>query len=322
MTTDHKARTCGIVLEGQGLSVSELIERARMLEKTGVDNAWMAQLPTLRDSASVLAALAVATDRIGLGVGVLPYYTRPPAVMAQTAATIDELSEGRFTLALGTGHKMIAEWSLGRKPGPAVAEMREYLGSVRELLHQGEVNLDGQWHRAHGVYSSPLRSEQPVHLGAFGPKMCTLGGEIADGVVLWMCTPEYLRDVAVPAVRAGLLRSGRDPEGFPITVMVPGMVSGDLQNDREVLRTYLSTYARVPNYRRMYEASGFAEEVGSRHIGDRLLDNVGVVGDEEQVRAGIARYFEAGATQVVLTPMASAHFDPELLRRTAEALAS
>lgn len=312
---------CGIVLEGQDIPVSELLGRARMVEKAGVDSVWLVQLPTIRDSASVLAAMAVSTERVQLAAGVLPYYSRPPVVMAQTAATIDELSGGRFTLAVGTGHGMIAEWSLGRKPGPAVAEMREYLGAVRGLLADGEVNAEGRWYRAHAVYSSPRRAEQPLYLGAFGPKMCRLAGELADGVALWMCTPEYVRDVALPQVRAGLLRAGRDPEGFPVTVMIPGMVSDDLAADREVLRKYLSTYARVPNYRRMYEASGFADEVSSRQIGDRLLDGVGVVGDEEQVRAGVARYHAAGATEVVLTPMASAHYDTALLQRTAEALA-
>ncbi|MDJ1136011.1 LLM class flavin-dependent oxidoreductase [Streptomyces iconiensis] len=322
MTGDHgAARTSGIVLEGQDIPVSELIRRARMVEKAGVDSVWLVQLPTIRDSASVLAALAVSTETVQLAAGVLPYYSRPPVVMAQTAATVDELSGGRFRLALGTGHRMIAEWSLGRKPGPPVAEMREYLGAVRDLLHDGEVNAAGDWYRAHALYSSPRRETQPVYLGAFGPKMLRLAGELADGIALWMCTPQYVHDVALPELRAGLRQAGRDPEGFPVTVMVPGMVSDDLETDREVLRKYLSTYARVPNYRRMYEASGFADEVHSSRIGDRLLDGVGVVGDEEQVRAGVARYHDAGADEVVLTPMASAHYDPVLLQRTAEALA-
>ncbi|WP_228989077.1 LLM class flavin-dependent oxidoreductase [Streptomyces sp. DH8] len=316
------AGTAGIVLEGQDISVSDLVDRARMAEKAGVDSVWMVQLPTLRDSASVLAALAVSTETVQLAAGVLPYYSRPPVVMAQTAATVDELSGGRFRLAVGTGHRMIAEWSLGRQPGPPADEMREYLGAVRGLLHDGEVNTEGGYFRAHSVYSSPRRGDQPVYLGAFGPRMCRLAGELADGIVLWMCTPQYVRDVALPQVRAGLRQAGRDPEGFPVTVMIPGMVSDDLAADREILRTYLSTYARVPNYRRMYEASGFADEVHSGRIGDGLLDGVGVVGDEDAVGAGIARYHAAGATEVVLTPMAGAHYDAALLRRTAEAVAA
>ncbi|MFI1016461.1 LLM class flavin-dependent oxidoreductase [Streptomyces sp. NPDC020965] len=311
----------GIVLEGVNIPVAELLERARMVEKAGVDSVWLVQLPTIRDTASVLAAMAVSTERVQLAAGVLPYYSRPPVMMAQTAATIDELSGGRFTLAVGTGHRMTAEWSLGRAPGPAVREMREYLGAVRGLLNDGEVNVDGEWFRAHGVYSSPRRVGQPIYLGTFGPKMCRLAGEHADGLLLWMCTPEYIREVALPNLRAGLLQAGRDPDDFPVAVMVPGMVSDDVDADREGVRDYLSAYTRMPNYRRMHEVSGFADQVSGRRIGDRLLDAVSVVGDEEQVRAGVARYHEAGVTEVVITPMANAHKDSALLLRTAEALA-
>ncbi|WP_409462537.1 LLM class flavin-dependent oxidoreductase [Amycolatopsis sp. GA6-003] len=303
------------------ISVTELLDRARTVEQAGVDSAWLVQLPTLRDSASVLAALAVSTRTLRLGAAVLPYYSRPPAMMGQTAATIDELSGGRFTLAVGTGHPMIAEWSLGRSPGNTLALMREYLTAVRGLLREGEIALEGNRYRVHAVYSSPRRPDQPVYLGAFGPKMCFLAGELADGLVLWMCTPGYVADVALPKVQAGLREGGRDTADFGITVVIPGGVSADLDFDRQVLRRYLSTYARVPNYRRMYEASGLASEIASGQVGDALLDGVGVVGDENQVRAGIQRYHDAGATEVVLAPMAGAHYDRALLQRTAEALA-
>lgn len=309
----------GIAIEGSGLSAAELVDRAKLAEEVGLDSVWLIQLPNMRDSASVLAAMAAVTDRIGLGAGILPLYTRPPVVMAQTAATIDELSNGRFTLGVGMGHRLTAEWSLGVPLGPALPAMREYLSIVTSLLHTGEVHVDGKYYKGHSRYASPRRPVVPTCLGALGPKMAELAGEVADGLLLWMCTVDYVRDVAIPHLRKGLERVGRSLDGFPVVVFSPAAVSEDLAEDTEALRQYLSTYARVPNYRAMYEASGYGHALQGGRIGDDLLSAVGMVGTAEQVAGRVAEFRAAGATEVVITPMASAHGDRALWRRTAEA---
>ncbi|MEV0728024.1 LLM class flavin-dependent oxidoreductase [Polymorphospora sp. NPDC050346] len=309
----------GIAIEGSDLPVRELIDRARLAEQVGLDAAWLIQLPNMRDSFSVLAAMAAVTERIQLGAGIMPLYTRPPVVMAQTAATIDEVSDGRFTLGVGLGHRLTAEWSLGVPLGPSLPAMREYLSVVTALLRTGEVHVDGKWYKGHSRYASPRRDGLATCLGALGPKMSELAGEVADGLLLWMCTVDYVRDVAIPHLRKGLERSGRDLDGFPVVVFAPGAVSVDRAGDVESLRHYLSTYARVPNYRAMYEASGFAHALAGGEIGDDLLSAVGVIGSDDDVTARVAEYAAAGATEVVITPMASAHQDRDLWRRTGEA---
>ncbi|GGT03512.1 LLM class F420-dependent oxidoreductase [Planobispora rosea] len=310
----------GVVIHGQDLPVAEMIERARLAEKIGVDAVWLVQLPSLRDSAAVLAALACVTERVALGAGVLPFYTRPPVTMAQTALTVDELSGGRFTLGVGSGHRVTGEWMLGVPTGPPVGSMREYLSVVTSLIRDGEVHETGAWYRAHAVYAAPRRAGLPVYLGAFGPRLAELAGEAADGLMLWMCTAAYIHEVVMPALERGLRRSGRSPDGFPVVAMVPGAVSEDLAGDRELLRRYLAAYARVPTYRRMYELSGFGDELARGAVSDGMLDGIAVLGDEAAVRDMAARYARAGATQVVVTPMASAHNDRALFTRTVEAL--
>ncbi|WP_434740373.1 LLM class flavin-dependent oxidoreductase [Micromonospora sp. SH-82] len=310
----------GIAIEGSGLGVAELIGRARVAEELDLDSVWLIQLPNMRDSASVLAAMAAVTDRIQLGAGILPIYTRPPVVMAQTAATIDEVSEGRFALGLGMGHRLTAEWSLGVPLGPALPAMREYLQIVTSLLHTGEVYRDGTYYKGNARYASPRRPLVPTYLGALGPRMAELAGEVADGLLLWMCTVDYVRDVAIPHLRKGLERAGRSLDDFPVVVFTPGAVSDDPATDTESLRQYLSTYARVPNYRAMYEASGYAHALTDGGIGDDLLRAVGVIGSADQVTGRIAEFAAAGATEVVLAPMASAHDDRDRWRRTARAV--
>jgi len=311
--------TTGIVADGQDLPVREVTRRAQLAEKAGVDSVWLIQLPGIRDSAGILAAMAVLTERVTLGAGILPFYTRPPVVMAQTAATIDDLSDGRFVLGVGIGHRLTAEWTLGTSLDQPVAAIREYLTIVTDLLRTGESHLDGRYFRAHATYTEPRRAGLPTYLGVLGPKMCELAGELADGLLLWMCPSDYVRDVAIPHLRIGLSRAGRDPADFPVTVLVPGSVSDNRDKDRERLRRYLYTYARVPNYRRMYEAAGFAGSLRTGTISDDLLDSVGVMGSHDDVCATIRRFHEAGATEVVMTPMAEAHYDDGLWLRTAEA---
>ncbi|MEO3855326.1 LLM class flavin-dependent oxidoreductase [Acrocarpospora sp. B8E8] len=310
-----------MVIHGQDLPVAEMLERARLAEKLGADAVWLVQLPSLRDSAAVLAAMCGVTDRVTLGAGVLPYYTRPPVTMAQTALTIDELSGGRFALGVGTGHRLTADWMLGRPADAPVPSMREYLEVVTALVRDGEVHTTGSRFRANAVYVSPRRAGLPVYVGAFGPALAELAGEVADGLLVWMCTADHLREVVMPALRRGLRAAGRSLDGFPVVAMVPGAVCDDLDQDRELLRRYLAAYARVPSYRRMYERSGFGGDLARGAVGDEMLAAIAVLGVENDIRAMADRYEQAGATQVVITPMASAHHDRTLFTRTVEALA-
>jgi probable F420-dependent oxidoreductase len=290
-----------------------------MAEKIGLDGMWLIQLPNMRDNLSILAAMAMTTERISLGAGIMPLYTCPPVVMAQTAATIDELSGGRFTLGLGMGHKLTGEWSLGVPGGPPLASMREYLAVVRGLLREGEAHLDGAHYRGHATYGGPVRKDMATCVGALGPKMCELAGEHADGLLLWMSTVDYVRDVAIPALHEGLRRSGRSPDGFPVVVLAPATVSDDVDFDRDLTRKYVGTYARMPNYRRMFEGRGFGDDMGAGRVSDRLVDALAVTGDEAAVRERMVAFHEAGATEVCVVPMARAYHDLGRWQTTVEA---
>src|SRR5206468_10224762 len=101
------------------------IARAKAAEKLGYESVWTTQMPDARDAALVLAAYAHATARVKLGTGVLPIYTRHPTAMAQMAATLDEVSHGRFILGIGISHKVTVEGMWGLKLEDPVEAMRE-----------------------------------------------------------------------------------------------------------------------------------------------------------------------------------------------------
>src|SRR5207245_2347236 len=150
---------------------------------------------------TVITAYALATTRIRVGSGVVPIYTRTPATMAQTAATIDELSGGRLDLGLGVSHRPVVEAWHGQAIDRPVAEMREYVAIVRAILRGEDPPAGEKWHTSFRLAGVDARPRLPIYLAALSPGMLRLAGEIADGVILWLCNPSYLADVVVPQVR-------------------------------------------------------------------------------------------------------------------------
>ena len=287
-----------------GRTLGDSIERTKEAERMGYESVWVTQLPDARDAALVLAAYAGATQWIRLGTGVLPIYTRHPTAMAQMAATLDELSNGRFILGLGVSHKVTVESMWGLKLEQPVESMREYLGIVRASIRDGAASEDGSHFAAHWSYSAPRRGEMPVMISALSPKMLELAGEMADGVVLWMCSPKYISEVVLPHVAAGREKAGKSMEGFDIVAAITACLTSDRPAALDVFRKTVERYASLPYYRKMMDASGFAEELAAGQATDAMLDELAGIGDESQVRDVVQRYRDAGTTLPCVGPFA------------------
>lgn len=283
-------------------TLSESVMRAKEAERLGYESVWVTQLPDARDAALVLAAYAAATQWVKLGTGVLPIYTRHPTAMAQMAATLDELSSGRFILGIGVSHKVTVESMWGLTLDRPVDSMREYLSIVRSSLRDGSASEDGDHFSAHWSYSGPRRSELPVMISALNPKMLELAGELADGVVLWMCSPRYIADVVVPHVTAGRSKAGKPLEGFEVVAAIPVCLTSDRPAGLDVFRQTVGRYASLPYYRRMMDASGFANDLGKGDVTESMLDELGGVGDESKLHDVVRRYRDAGTTLPCVGP--------------------
>jgi F420-dependent oxidoreductase-like protein len=292
------------VAVGVGRSLEEATRRAGLAESCGYDSVWLSQLPNERDTALVLAAYAAATERIGLGSFVFPIYTRHPTAMAQMAATLDELSGGRFRLGVGISHKVTVEGLWGLRLEQPVEAMREYVTIVRALLTEGSVSFEGAHFTARCAYSPPRRPDQPIVLAALRPRMLELAAEIADGVALWMCSPSYIEQHVVPRVRAGRERAGKSLEGFEIVAALDVSLTTDVEGAREVFRTRFQRYAGLPYYRRMLDASGYGPQLDRGEITDAMLHEYAGLGDERAVRDAVRRYRDAGCTLPLVGPFA------------------
>jgi probable F420-dependent oxidoreductase len=308
-----------------GKSLEQAVERVKRAEGLGYDSVYVTHIAA-RDSLTVLMAYAVATERVRLGTGVLPIYSRTPVATAQSAATIDEYSGGRLVLGLGVSHQVTVEnWYQAKIQKPLKA-MREYVAALRACF-AGEDPPQGEIFRtAFHFMGYQARADLPIYVAGLSPKMLQLAGEIADGVVLWLCNPEYIREVVVPEVTKGRERAGKGLDGFDIVAAVPAAVTDDKSATYEVMRSELITYWSLPFYRAMIERSGFGGDIAAfdeamsagdtgravAGISDRFLDDLTAVGSAEDVRAGVDRYAKAGAASPCVGPISRTDFQATL----------
>ena len=304
-----------------GRSLDQAIERVQRAEELGYDSTYVTHIAG-RDSLTVLMAYAAATERIKLGTGVLPIYSRTPVATAQSSATIDEYSSGRMVLGLGVSHAVTVENWYGQEIQRPLKAMREYAGVVRACFRGEDPPECEVFPSRFRFMGYDPRPDIPIYVAALSPKMIRLAGEISDGAMLWLCNPNYIREVVVPEVQAGLERAGRSPEGFDIVAAVPSAVTDDKAAAYETMRNDLLTYWSLPFYRAMIERSGFGEDIArfdeamqagdveraKAAISDRFLDDLTAIGSPDEVRAGIKRYADAGATSPGVGPVPKTDF--------------
>jgi probable F420-dependent oxidoreductase len=306
-----------------GRSLPQAIERVKLAESLGYESVYVTHIAG-RESLTVLTAYAMSTATIRVGSGVVPIYTRTPATMAQTAATIDELSDGRLTLGVGVSHRPVVEVWHGQTIDKPVAEMREYLSIVRAILRGEQPPNGSKWQTGFRLAGIDPRPAIPIYIAGLSPAMLRLAGEVADGVILWLCNPGYIRDVVVPEVTTGRARAGLSLDGFDIVAAVPSALTSDPADAYAAMRMDLVPYFGLPFYRAMLERSGFAADIEAfdaaggdldrmrAAISDSFLDALTAIGDEDAVRAGIQRYVEAGATSPCVGPIAKSDVEATL----------
>ncbi|MXZ68458.1 MAG: LLM class flavin-dependent oxidoreductase [Acidimicrobiia bacterium] len=203
------------------------VRLAVRMEELGYDSVWVCETRTARDAISVMGAIAYSTNRIKVGSGVVNSWTRPASLMALTFATLDELAPDRMLLGIGAYWDPLA-WKQGIDRRKPVRQMREYIEVTRRLLALETVTYEGELvavrdlrlDLGHGVARIPKRV--PIYVGATGPQMLALSGELADGVMLNGFTSlTYLAD-ALRRIDRGARRSGRrvDDLDLPQTIVV------------------------------------------------------------------------------------------------------
>ena len=331
---------------GLGLKAAEQLELVQEAERLGYDSVWAAEAYG-SDCATVLAWLAAQTERIRLGSAIFQIPARSPAMTAMTAATLDQISGGRFQLGLGTSGPQVAEGWHGQRFARQLQRTREYVAVVRKALARERLEFSGETlelplpdgpGKALKLTIAPLQDEIPIFLAAIGPKNTALAGEIADGWLPFLFSPEHVGDVR-PLLEEGAARSGRSLDGFQIVPSVSLMISDDLAAARGLMRPVLALYVggMGSRDRNFYKAAvsryGFADaaqtvqdlyldgrrDEAAAALPDALIDMLTLAGPADHVRERVAAYRDAGVATLAVTPMAFT-LDERLdqLRRLAE----
>ena len=270
-------------------SPEEVVAEAVAAERDGFSSAWCIHFSRGIDSMTMLAAAAQGTSRIELGVGVVPTYPRHPVALAQSAATVQSLSGGRFVLGVGVSHRPVIEGMHGLDYSSQVGHLREYLTVLGGLLGEGEASFAGDHYRVEAAITVRGTSRVPVIVGALAPAMCRLGGELADGVTTWLAGPKSLEEVVVPATIEGAQAAGRtEPR---VVAGIPVAVDGDRGRARVAANRTFGMYGNLVNYQRLFDREGVDGPA-----------EVVITGDEPTVRSRIRDLFDAGATDVWAVP--------------------
>jgi len=304
-----------------GAELGEALALARRADELGYESLWVTH-GIGRDALLVLGAYSQVATRAGLGTGVVPIHPRHPVLLAQEALTLSEVSGGRFRLGLGVSHRPMIEGALGLDMGRPLEVMREYVAVLRGAL-TGKVEHRGARHRVAWQSGFPrLPAAPPILLAGLSPRMLELAGEIADGVVLWLCAPAYIREQALPAIRRGRARAGKSMDGFEIVAAVPAALTVDRAAAGALFKAELTRYLALPFYRAMLQHSGFGAELAAYDrtprpdaVPDRLAGALSAVGEFKVVSAFVAAHRDAGATLPALRPIGfpdAAHYLPTI----------
>ena len=215
-----------IGVDAVGGSMLDVLERITRLESLGIDAAWVSDGQIEFDALSLLAAAAERTEHIALGTGIVRTWPRHPIVTVQQSLTLAKLAPGRTRLGVGPAHRDSMEEEFGFDFKAPLTNLREYLQITRALLHEGKVDFDGRHYHAHSS-SMDTASDVPVMASALRPASFKTCGALADGAISWMCPAQYLREVALPAIREGAADAHRAAP--PLVAHVPVCVHDDLE---------------------------------------------------------------------------------------------
>jgi alkanesulfonate monooxygenase SsuD/methylene tetrahydromethanopterin reductase-like flavin-dependent oxidoreductase (luciferase family) len=310
---------------GVGRSLETALQRVELAERLGYESVYLTHIAG-RDSVTTLMAYASRSERIRLGTGVMPIYSRTPVATAQSFATLDEFSGGRAVCGLGVSHRPVVESWYGQTIDRPLRETREYVGILRAIFRGEDPPRGDKFRSAFHFVGYAARPDLPIYLAGLSPRMLTLAGEIADGVILWLCNPDYVRDVVVPSVGEGRAKAGLPLEGFDIVAAVPSAVTSEPEQAHGRLRSELIAYFSLPFYRAMLERSGFEDDIAGfdrgmsegepeaamKAISDRFLQTLAAVGSTEEASATVRRYREAGVGSPSVGPIAQTDFDVTL----------
>jgi 5,10-methylenetetrahydromethanopterin reductase len=300
------------------------LDYVQYAEEKGFEAVWQAESRLVRDAIVPMAAYAAVTERIKVGSGVINNWTRNIGLLAATFLTLDDLAPDRIICGIGAWWDPLAK-NVGIERRKPLLAMRETVEVLRRLLNLERVTFQGEFHQVDGIELDVVHGRReprnvPIMIGATGPKMMELAGEIADGAVLNYCVPPEYNHGALESLETGAKRGGRTLDGIDRPQLVVCSVDHDeeraLDTSRELLTQYLAQQPHIA------KASGVSEDIveeirailgwpatheqiqKAKHlVPDELVTRITASGTPEQARTKVMEYMDNGATCPILYPV-------------------
>jgi F420-dependent oxidoreductase-like protein len=336
---------------GMGLTREDQLAIVQEAERLGYDSVWTAEAYG-SDAATILGWIAGQTTKIRLGSAIFQMPGRSPAMTAMTAATLDQLSDGRMILGIGSSGPQVAEGWHGQRFGRQIQRTREYVAVVRKALSRERLEFHGETlelplpdgpGKALKLTIAPVQESIPIYLAAIGPNNTRLAGEIADGWIPTLFSPEHVAEFR-PLLEEGFARAGngRGFDDFEIAPTVNVMVTDDTAAARDAMRPYVALYvggmgSRDKNFynalARRYGYDEAATTVQDRYLAKdyagamaavpfEFIDETSLIGPPERIADRLQAFAGAGVTTLSVALAAAGSHEHQLaaLRTVADAL--
>lgn len=297
------------------VAFGRLLEIAALAEGLGFDQIWVSNDLFLRSAPVLIGALARATSRIRIGIGVLNPYSMHPAEIAMVAATAQEVSNGRFLLGLAAGADEFLGWA-GISRASFLAEVRAAVLAIRALLEgrrPAAIPGTGAGWRSE-AYLRTGAAPTPIYVGGMGPRMLELAGEVADGALPLLFPPEHFSTAAAQVLN-GIHRAGRDVASFDLAACIWCSIADDGERGRRALAAKLAYYgasfnptllARVgltlDDFRPIQAAMAAGETERATEMVTPAMLSLGVAGGVDELVQRCKSLIEAGATHLSFGP--------------------
>jgi len=283
----------------EGLSLAQLQELAREAEAAGVAALFLPEF--MNDALANCQAVAQVTSRLTVGSWVANIYLRHPALCAQTAVTVADVSRGRFILGLGVSHRPIVEGVYQEKMERPRDFLRQYITTVRNAV-------TGKGYPGAPIQPRAATHAVPVYIAALALGTVELAGEIGDGVMLDLCPTSRLPKVRA-ALERGAAKAGRRASAVEVTAGLLACLGDDLDAARTAARAALARYGQLPFYNKLFDNSGFRQEAaalargGAQAVSDRMVEELVLLGPPARCRARLAALRAAGVQLPVIRPV-------------------
>lgn len=314
----------GILFSGAP-SALEQVKLAQRAERNGFDSIWVAETRLTRDGFTPTAAIAVSTERIRIGTGIVNVYTRGAALLAVSFVSLEELAPGRTVMGLGAGSPGVLA-PQGYEFTKPLSRVREYCEVIPRLVRGERVSYDGEFVRLDGAQIEDLMSSQgqpggprtriPLYLGATGPRALEYAGEVADGVLMNAClSTEYVKTRRA-LIERGAKKAGRALKDVEVGMAIVCSPNADRKTGLDGARRFIALYlslmpniaketelgeAEIDNIRTTFTGEGL--DAATALVGDDVVDSLAAAGTPEDCRRRLDDYRAAGVELCVLAPM-------------------